>query len=86
MDERLAAREAIGHHVQERADEQAADGGEDDGQGHGGAGRSASGGDYQLPPVLQPPWPAVVQLRVGGAPRDLAMVNTLVDFDVAATL
>ena len=39
MHQRLAAWQPVGDHIEERADEQAAEGGEDDGQGHDGAGR-----------------------------------------------
>src|SRR3954452_18963151 len=36
---------------------------------------------YQLPPVLQPPEPPVVQERVGAPPAVLVMVKLFVDFE-----
>jgi hypothetical protein len=41
---------------------------------------------YQLPPVGQPPLPAVVQVRVVEPSSFFSIVKTLVDFDVAVTL
>jgi len=36
---------------------------------------------YQVPPLGQAPWPAVVQVRVGAAPDALAIVKSLPDFE-----
>ena len=41
--------------------------------------------DYQEPD-LQPPWPAVAQVRTGAAPLTFSIENVFVDFDVAVTL
>ena len=43
-------------------------------------------GDYQVPPVLQPPFAAVVQVRVYPPPATRLMLNALVLADVAVTV
>ena len=66
MRQRLTARQAINDDVEERSDDQAADGGEGDGQGHGGH-KLAAGADarpHHWPLLGQAPLLGVLQVRL----------------------